>query len=135
VRLERTPDGRRFVAAREVDAPPDRCWDLLVDTTRWPAWGPSVRAVDCDQRVIEDGTTGRVRTVGGIWLPFEVTSCRERRWTWRVARIPATGHRVRAGPPTTIEFEIPLVAAPYVVVCLKALQELAVLSTSDTARE
>ena len=125
VRVEHTPDGRRIVASREMDASAEVCWDCLVDTDRWPAWGPSIRAVDCDRRYVESGTTGRVRTVGGLWLPFEITTCSDRRWTWRVARIPATGHRVRAGPPPRIEFEIPLLAAGYVPVCLRALQELA----------
>lgn len=127
--LRQTPDGRRLVVEREIDAPAGRCWDLLTDTTRWPEWGPSVRAVDCDQQYVETGTTGRVRTVGGIWVPFEVTSCRDRRWAWRVARIPATGHYVTGEDPCRVGFEIPLVAAGYAVVCERALATIADLAT------
>jgi hypothetical protein len=126
--IERTPDGRRIVVTRAVDAPADTCWDLLVDTERWPDWGPSVSAVDCEERYVTAGTTGRVQVAGGPWLPFEVTDCRDYRWTWRVARIPATGHFVRDGSPPRIGFEVPIAAAGYVPVCVNALQDLAALA-------
>ena len=130
VAVERTPDGRRVCVSRRVDAPRETCWDLLTDTDRWPDWGPSVRAVECDSRYIDAGTTGRVKTVGDVWLPFEVTACRDYRWTWRVARIPATGHRVDAVGDGSCRpvFEIPLLASGYAVVCANALQELALLA-------
>jgi hypothetical protein len=123
--IERTPDDRRIVVTRAVDAPAETCWDLLVDTEQWPAWGPSVSAVDCAERHITAGTTGRVQVAGGPWLPFEITDCRNCRWTWRVARIPATGHFVRDGRQPRIGFEVPLAAAGYVPVCVRALQDLA----------
>jgi hypothetical protein len=96
VSLGRTPDGRRIEVSGVVDAAPAAAWDLLVDTDRWPDWGPSVTAVDCPDRRIREGSTGRVRLPGGLRVPFEVTTLdeRRRRWTWAVARIPATGHRV-----------------------------------------
>ncbi|WP_247009374.1 SRPBCC family protein [Halorientalis litorea] len=132
VAVERTPDGRRVCVSRRVDAPRATCWDLLTDTNRWPDWGPSVRGVECDSRYIDAGTTGRVRTVGDVWLPFEVTGCRDYRWTWRVARIPATGHRVDAvgdgEQACRPVFEIPPLAGGYAVVCANALQELALLA-------
>lgn len=125
--LERTPDGRRVVVAREVDARPKDAWDLLIDTERWPDWGPSVRAVECDRRYIESGTTGEVRVPGGVGLPFEITSCRDRRWTWRVARIPATGHFVDGDGQCRIGFEIPPLAAGYALVCGRALDHMETL--------
>jgi hypothetical protein len=128
---QRTPDGRRLVVEREIAAPAGDCWDLLIDTTRWPEWGPSVEAVDCDRQYIEAGTTGRVQTVGGVWLPFEITACRDRRWTWRVARVPATGHRVRGEDPCQVGFELPLLAASYAVVCVRALDTLAAMATAS----
>jgi len=128
--LEGTPDGRRVVVAREIAADREAAWDLLTDTDRWPAWGPSVRAVECDRRYIEAGTTGRVRLPGGLWLPFEIAACAPYRWTWRVARIPATGHRVDAhatGPPEEgcrVVFELPVLATGYAPVCLRALERI-----------
>jgi hypothetical protein len=118
------------VVARELDRSPAAAWDRLVDTGAWPEWGPSVAAVDCDRRRIAAGTTGRVRVRGlGLWLPFAVRTFAwdgERgRWTWRVARVPATGHRVE---PTArgcrVAFEVPPAAAPYAVVCRRALARL-----------
>jgi hypothetical protein len=136
VSIERTPNGRRLVVARDVPAPREAGWELLTDTERWPDWGPSVRAVECEHRHIRSGTTGRVRLPGGLWLPFEVTTCGEYRWTWRVARIPATGHRVDA--PAGVErgcrvaFEVPLLAAGYAPVCLRALDRIASLLDPDS---
>ncbi|MEA5386376.1 SRPBCC family protein [Haloarculaceae archaeon H-GB2-1] len=86
--LERTPEGRRLCVAERVACPATAAWSLLTDTERWPEWGPSVRAVEATDRYVRAGTTGRVRTVGGLWLPFEVTSCRAYRWGWRVAGCP-----------------------------------------------
>jgi hypothetical protein len=126
--IERTPDGRRLCVAREVDAPAAVLWDFLTDTERWPEWGPSVRAVDCDTRQITAGTTGRVETVGGVQVPFEITRCRDRRWTWRVGKIPATGHRVDGERLCRVVFEIPLLASGYAPVCARALQDLAQLA-------
>ena len=59
-----------------VSAPAAAAWELFVDTRRWPEWGPSVARVECDDRCIGPGTTGRVQTVFGLWLSFQVTEFR-----------------------------------------------------------
>lgn len=130
-KIARTPDGRRLEVDREIEAPAAAAWDLLVRPARWPDWGPSVRAVDCAADRIETGTTGRVRLPGGVWLPFEIEQVREPtpqrggRWTWRVARIPATGHRVEETlSGCRVVFEIPLAAAGYAPVCSRALSNI-----------
>jgi hypothetical protein len=134
-RLGRTPDGRRLELASEIDASPAAAWDLLVDTRRWPEWGPSVRAVDCEDERIGAGSTGRVRIPGGLRVPFEVDAFSPLpadpaegdagRWTWRVARIPATGHRVEALPDSVrVVFELPVLAAGYAPVCWRALDRI-----------
>lgn len=125
VRLARTPDGRRLEVSRDIDAPRDRVWEVFRDTETWPEWGPSVTDVDCPTRLVHEGTAGRVRTVGGLWLPFRVTSCRSYRWTWDVAKLPATGHRVeKRGEASRAVIEVPVVAAPYVAVCERGLRRL-----------
>jgi hypothetical protein len=138
VTLGRTPDGRRLLVARDVAADRAAAWDLLVDTERWPEWGPSVRAVEAEHRRIREGTTGHVRLPGGLELPFEVTVCADYRWTWRVARIPATGHRVdppadSASAGCRVVFELPPLAAGYVPVCLRALDRIAMLLAAPVA--
>jgi len=131
VRLARTLDGRRLEVDRRIPIAPERAWELLVTPERWPEWGPSVRAVDCVPEQIGTATTGNVRVPGGLWVPFEITTCREPtdqqagRWTWRVARIPATGHRVEpAGAGCLVVFEIPPAAAAYAPVCSRALTRI-----------
>lgn len=124
-----TREAPAVTVARVVDAPPEAVWDLLIDTRRWPEWGPSITGVECADRRIEEGSTGRVRTIGGLWIPFEVTACERYGWTWRVAGIPATGHRVE---PLTegcrVAFEVPVLATPYVPVCRIALSRIAALA-------
>jgi len=119
--VERTPAGRRLVVRRAVDAPRASVWDVLIDTGRWPEWGPSISAVESSARHIQAGTTGRVRLLGTVWLPFEITGCADYRWTWDVARIDATGHFVEPHPDgAVVGFEMPVLAAGYVPVCRRA---------------
>jgi hypothetical protein len=112
---------------RVIQAPAERVWDCLVDTTRWPDWGPSVSAVDCSDRHVKAGSTGRVRTLVGLWLPFAITQFEESRfWSWRIAGIPATGHRVTPIDVDScqLSFEVPRLAAPYARVCAIALRRI-----------
>jgi hypothetical protein len=148
VGVERTPTGRVIAVSRVVDTPADDVWRLLTDTTRWPDWGPSVAEVDCPIRFVEAGTSGRLRVAGlGLWVPFRIDACidedDEKRWSWTVARIPATGHRVDAlGEQCRVTFEVPLLAAGYVPVCRRALDRIAELvgvadssDSTDTSEE
>jgi len=102
-------------------------WDLLTDTSRWRHWGPSIQTVECSDRHIRLGSSGRVRTALGFWVPFVVTEMDDNRfWSWQVGGIPATGHRVdrldRGG--CRVVFRVPLFAAPYVIVCRIALHRI-----------
>ena len=125
MRLVRTPEGRRLAVSRRVRADPDRVWTVLTDTELWPQWGPSVTDVECSDRFVREGSTGRVRTPVGLWLPFTVRTCTDRRWTWDVAGVPATGHRVeQRGKGALVSFELPVVAAAYAPVCRRALERI-----------
>ena len=110
--------------SRQLDAPAARVWRLITDTHTWPAWGPSVRAVDCRQRFIDAGCRGRIQTPLGVWLPFCVTTFEsERFWDWRVAGLAATGHRVEAlgAHRCRLSFTVPVWAWGYGLVCRRAL--------------
>ena len=99
-------------------------WELLTDTSRWPEWGLSISEVECGQRYITQGTTGRVKTVFGFWIPFRIDEFEEgKNWSWSVARIKATGHRVESIGlrHCRVIFTVPILAAPYLVVCKVAL--------------
>jgi hypothetical protein len=124
--IERVGGRRRLVVERVVDAPADAVWRVLTDTAEWPSWGPSVRAVECPERYVELGSTGEVQLPGGVWIPFKVTSCEGYRWTWDVARIPATGHAVEplSENRCRVSMDLPLVAAGYLPVCRRALERI-----------
>ena len=111
-------------------------WGLLTDTHAWPQWGPSVRAVDSPARVITAGTRGRVQTTVGLWVPFEITDWEEGAcWAWRVAGVPATGHRVTpvAATSSRVVFLIPRWAPFYRPVCRAALRRLNALAVRGVA--
>lgn len=112
--------------AASFDVPVSAAWQLLTDTRTWPRWGPTITAVETDPPVIVAGSTGRLRTPVGLWLPFVVSALEPgARWSWRVAGVPATGHRVEATPDgCRIVFEVPVVAAPYAAVCRLALRRI-----------
>lgn len=118
---------------REIEAPAGAAWALLTEVARWPAWGPSVRGVDLDGggRVIGLGSTGRVRPMVGPGLPFVVDAFTDvdpaqRSWSWRVAGVPATGHRVEdlGDGRCRVGFRVPAPAAPYGLVCRVALHRI-----------
>ena len=111
---------------RDMEARPGDVWDLLVDTRRWADWSPSITDVESSETRIRHGTTGKIRTRLGGWLPFEVTKYKEGSyWAWDVARIGATGHRVEpiAGG-TRVTFEVPVYAAAYAPVCRRSLDRI-----------
>src|SRR5512139_1214051 len=113
--------------ATTLDAPATIAWGLLTDTHAWPQWGPSVRAVEAPTRYINAGTRGRVQTTIGLWVPFEITDWEEgRAWAWRVAGVPATGHRVTplTASSCRVTFTIPTWAPFYAPVCRTALRRI-----------
>jgi uncharacterized protein YndB with AHSA1/START domain len=113
--------------AVEIEAPASVVWDLLTDFERWPDWGPSIRRVTAGAGRVEAGVTGRVQTIVGVWVPFEITGVEPgRSWTWRVAGIPATRHCVSAVGPDRCRarFTVAWPFAPYLVVLRLALGRL-----------
>jgi hypothetical protein len=114
--------------SRSFRRPCSQIWELLIDTNTWPKWGPSVKAVECGNHYIRQGTEGRIKTAGGFWLPFIITGYAEGRfWSWKIAGIPATGHRVEPQEEglCRLTFEVPLLAAPYAYICNIALDRIA----------
>ncbi len=118
-------DGRIEVA-RTISAPVDLVWDLLTETRYWNLWSPMMRIVDGPSR-IGVGSTGRVRTLLGFWIPFEITHyLAQDHWEWNLSGIRGTTHRVQAGREggTTVTFTAPIWAAPYGLVMWIELRRL-----------
>ena len=113
--------------SRRLDAPASRVWRLITDTRTWPVWGPSVQAVDCKDRFIRAGSSGRIRTPVGVWVPFVVGTFEpESYWDWRVAGVAATGHRVEPVGQNRcrLSFTVPTWAFGYGLVCRLALMRI-----------
>ena len=84
----------RHIACRYIAAPAAEVWELLTDVGRWPEWGPSVRGAELASPGFTAGSTGRVKTVAGVSLPFTVTEFRaDRFWSWSVAGVSACPSR------------------------------------------
>lgn len=126
--LVETDRGRRIAVSRTVEAPATAVWEVLIDVTRWSDWGPLVTDVDYSGRTITAGTTGRVRILGALWVPFRVDTCWNFEWTWSVwgATPPADGHRVEdlGGGRSRVVMELPLWAPWYLAVCWLALARI-----------
>jgi hypothetical protein len=120
--------------SRLMPVEPAIAWDLLVDSSRWADWGPSITDVDVPGVRLRAGTTGRIRSPLGLWVPFTVTDFEEgRSWAWTVAGIRATTHTVEPAPGgCRVTFGIPTVAAPYAVVCRVAARRIDRLARAAT---
>lgn len=133
-----------FSVSRRIAASAEDVWALLTDTRQWPAWGPSITGVEPDpagpgasraagpgRGGLASGSSGRVRTVLGVELPYAVTAFEPGRyWSWSVAGIPATGHRViPQDGGCLVTFTVPWWAPAYCPVCALALRRIERLST------
>ena len=127
---------RHIRASIEVNAAADGVWRLLTEFDQWPKWGPTVVDVESEAAMVEPGVTGRVKTIAGPWLPFEITEVDDGcSWTWKVAGLHATGHSVAAlgDARTLVEFSVPVAVAPYAVVLRAGLKRLKRLAEPDAA--
>ena len=118
----------------DVAAPAEVAWALLTDLARWPEWGPSVRSARLDRGPFGPGARGRVETAVGMELPFEVTGFEAgRSWSWSVAGVAATGHRVEplGDDACRVGFGVPAIAFPYLAVCRIALARIAEIAQRD----
>ena len=140
-----------FSVSRRIAASAEDVWVLLTDTGQWPAWGPSITGVEPGPAGIPAGhaagsaartaagsasgtasgglalgSRGKVRTVLGVALPYTVTAFEPGRyWSWSVAGIQATGHRVLPQDGgCLVTFTVPWWAPPYLLVCALALRRI-----------
>ncbi|OBF22682.1 polyketide cyclase [Mycobacterium kubicae] len=113
---------------RDIAAPPEAVWDLLVDLDAWPKWGPTISGARLDEPHTELGpqVTGTVQTPVLVSAPFVVTEFEPGRvWAWKVAGVPATRHAVHPlGDGARASMAVPWWAAPYLTVCAVALRRI-----------
>ncbi|MET3810204.1 SRPBCC family protein [Arthrobacter sp. UYEF3] len=128
----------KFSVTRRVGTSADVVWGLLTDRRQWPAWGPSITGVtpaagEASGTELTFGSRGKVRTVLGVALPYVVTAFEPgRSWSWSVAGIRATGHRVTPQDGgCLVTFSVPWWAAAYLPVCALALRRIERLATGS----
>lgn len=117
----------RISVCRDIAATPEVVWDILTDTQLWPVWGPSLLDVDCDDRYITTGSSGRVKTLFSFWLPFTITIFRRMDyWTWNIGFVEATGHKLirKSDTSCTLCFDMAWWAAVYIPICWLALRKI-----------
>jgi hypothetical protein len=120
----------------DIDADASVVWPYLARFHHWPAWGPTVTAVESASSEVAPGVTGRVRTPIGLWLPFTIVDVDPgRAWDWRVAGVPATGHTVVPDGPSRcrVEFTAPWWASPYAAVLAMGLRRIQRLAEQHEA--
>jgi hypothetical protein len=111
-----------------IRAPAHLVWNLLVDTSRWAEWGPSIRAVECCDRRLTPLSSGRIKTVLGFPVPFAVSHFKPgKAWSWRVFGVPATTHSVESHGDNRccLRFGVPVPAFPYLLIGLIAIRRIA----------
>lgn len=131
-----------FEVSRRIAASTEDVWALLTETSRWPDWGPSITGVEPvaarpgpaagpGSGGLAFCSRGKVRTVLGAALPYTVTAFEAGRyWSWSVAGIPATGHRVfPQDGGCLVTFTVPWWAPAYLPVCALALRRIERLAT------
>jgi uncharacterized protein YndB with AHSA1/START domain len=79
----------RFSIEVDVDAPPERVWQVMSDVERWPEWTPSVLSVQReDTGPLRVGSRARIRQPKLVRADWEVTALQPgREFTW-ITRSP-----------------------------------------------
>jgi hypothetical protein len=96
--------------SRVVAASSDRAWGLLTDTFTWKVWGPTVLDVRSSDRYIKKGSHFGINATGHRVEPLDESSCR-------------------------LVFQVPLWAAPYLVVCKIAVDRIVQLLNKYNDRD
>lgn len=83
--------------------PPGEVWERYRVLDRWAEWAPQISGVECAERELTAGASGRLLVPGGVGLSFTIEDVdpAARSWSWRVAAGPVRlrlHHWVDDGP-------------------------------------
>lgn len=122
----------RTIRARG-SASPEIAWQRYAELAQWSSWAPHILGVEAEATYLRVGLTGVVRVIGGLGVPFTVTSVDHAAMTWswiaRLVGVPLTfTHTVLPasdGSTTTLAMEGPaLVILGYIPLAEIALLRL-----------
>jgi hypothetical protein len=84
---------RDFLIAVDIDAPPERVWQVMSDIERWHEWTASVRSIQrLDDGPLRLGSKAKVRQPRLLPAVFEITSIEDGRafeWVTRSGGVTA----------------------------------------------
>ena len=99
----------RIETTVEIDAPPERVWEVMSDVERWPQWTASVaRAQRLDDGPFRMGSRARLKQPKfppAVWEVTDIEPGRSFSWTNKSVGLTSVGHhRVvpRAGGGATV---------------------------------
>jgi uncharacterized membrane protein len=92
---------RIFDISVEIDAPPERVWQVMSDVEKWPEWTESVETVKrLDTGPFRLGSRARIKQpkfLPAVWEVTEIESPRSFTWVTRSPGLVASGkHRVES---------------------------------------
>src|ERR1700712_3093305 len=73
-----------FRTSIDIEAPPERVWEILMDVERWPEWSPTMTKVklreDGELRVGSSARIKQPRLLRATWRVTELTPGRQFTW-------------------------------------------------------
>jgi uncharacterized protein YndB with AHSA1/START domain len=75
---------KKYEITVDIDAPPERVWDVMVDVEKWPEWTPSMSSVKrLDPGELRVGSRARIKQPGLAPNTMTVTHLeRDKTFTW-----------------------------------------------------
>jgi len=76
---------RKYEITVDIDAPPERVWDVMIDVEKWPEWTPSMSSLRrLDPGEPREGSRVRIKQPGLAPTTMTITHIeRDKCFTWR----------------------------------------------------
>lgn len=103
---------RTFEIALNIDAPPDRVWDIMIDVERWHEWTRSITSIrKMDAGTMKVGSSARViqpKLPPAVWKVSQIENGRGFIWESRSPGLRVIGrHWIESsGPGSHIELSV-----------------------------
>lgn len=78
----------------DIDAPPQRVFDVTIDVERWAEWTPSIERIDLDGQRLAIGATAEIKQPGvsaAVWRVIEYVPGERFEWETRAPGVRMVG--------------------------------------------